>query len=127
MKFHETCSSITCTQYILDVTHACQAQNKILCPNVIPMCSFFPIGQSQQNSQKDHESYFLEKITRKVVRWEVLSMQMHGLKSLKLNFCLYISSKFIVCQAFKLWNYCPNFQCRVKPKAPKVEKRAHLI
>ncbi len=105
----------------------------------MPKCytnvQFLSYGQSQQNSQKDHKSYFLEKIARKVVRWEVLSMQMHGLKSLELNFCLYISSKFIVCQAFKFWNYCPNFQCKVKPKgasfigtkAPKVDQKARLI
>jgi hypothetical protein len=50
-------------------------------------------------------------------------------KSLELNFCLYISSKFIVRQGFKCWNYCPNFQCGVKHegasfigiKAPKVD------
>lgn len=52
MKFHEIYSSITCKQYILDATHTCQAQNKALCPNVIPMCSFFPTGKANKTHKR---------------------------------------------------------------------------
>lgn len=64
MKFHETCSSITCTQYILDVTHTCQAQTKFYA-QMLYQCVISFIWARPTNLVEGPQIFFYRKISKK--------------------------------------------------------------